>query len=58
MKIYATDIKENVNHSRNVLHKANSSDTEARFLDLHLTISDGFFFLKFMINATILILIL
>ena len=41
------------------LNKANSSDTEALFLALHLTITDVFFFFfKFMINATILILIL
>ena len=40
------------------LNKANVSDTEASFLDLHL--SDVFFFsrLKFMINEMILILIL
>ena len=35
------------------LNKAKSSNTEAPFLDLHMTISDGF-----MINAMILILIL
>ena len=29
------------------LNKANSSETEAPFLDLHLTISDGFVFLFF-----------
>ena len=29
------------------LNKANSSDTEAPFLDLHLTISDGFVSSKF-----------
>ena len=40
------------------LNKANSSDTEAPFLDLHLPISDVFSLLKFMINVTILILIL
>ena len=40
------------------LNKTNSSDTEASFLDLHLTVSDCLFRLKFMINATILILIL
>ena len=34
------------------LNKANSSDTEAPFLDLHLTISDGF------VSSKILILIL
>ena len=40
------------------LNKANTSDTEAPFLDLHLSISNGFFFnLKFMISAMTLILI-
>ena len=34
------------------------SDTEAPFLDLHLTISEGFVSSKFLINLTILILIL
>ena len=38
------------------LTKTNSSATEVPFLDLHLTIS--LFLLKFMINVTILILIL
>ena len=38
------------------LNKANSSDTVAPFLDLHLTISDGLCLLKFIINASILIL--
>ena len=40
------------------LHKAHGSDTEASFLDLHLSISDGFVKTKFMINEMILILIL
>ena len=40
------------------LNKANVSDTEASFLDLHLSISDGLSRLKFMINEKILILIL
>ena len=40
------------------LNKANVSDTEASFLDLHLLISDGFVRLKLMINEIILILIL
>ena len=39
------------------LKKANVSDTEASFLDLHLSISDGFSGLKFMIIEMILILI-
>ena len=40
------------------LNKANVSDTEASFLDLHLSISDGLSKLKFMINEMILIFIL
>ena len=40
------------------LNKANTSDTEALFLDLHLSISNGFVsHLKFMISAMTLILI-
>ena len=38
------------------LDKANSSETEALFLDLHLSILDGFISCKFMINRMILIL--
>ena len=40
------------------LNKANASDTEDSFLDLHLSISDGFVKTKIMINEIILILIL
>ena len=40
------------------LNKANVSDTEASFLDLHFSISDSFVKIKFMINEMILILIL
>ena len=39
------------------LNKANTSDTEAPFLDLHLSISNGIVHLKFMISAMTLILI-
>ena len=39
------------------LNKANTSDTEAPFLDLYSSISNGFFHLKFMISAMTLILI-
>ena len=39
------------------LNKANTSDTEAPFLDLHLSISNSFVSSKFMINAMSLILI-
>ena len=36
------------------LNKANTSDTEAAFLDLHLSISNDIFLPKFMINVTTL----
>ena len=39
------------------LNKANTSDTEAPFLDLHLSISNDFFHPKFMIKVMTLILI-
>ena len=39
------------------LNKANTSDTEVPFLDLHLSISNGFVSSKFMINVMTLILI-
>ena len=38
------------------LNKANTSDTEAAFLDLHLSISNDIVLPKFMINVTTLIL--
>ena len=38
------------------LNKANASDTEAPFLDLHLSISNGLVHPKFMISAMTLIL--
>ena len=50
-----------VNHiypSELQLNKANISDTEASFLDLHLSILDGLLRLKFLINWMTLILIL
>ena len=40
------------------LNKVNVSDTEALFLDLHLSILDGFVKTKIMINERILILML
>ena len=47
-QIYPTELQ---------LDKAKSSDTEAPFLDLNLSITNGIvFFLKFMINGMILIL--
>ena len=38
------------------LNKANTSDTEAAFLDLHLSISNDIVLQKFMINVKTLIL--
>ena len=38
------------------IQKANTSDTKAAFLDLHLSISNDLFLPKFMINVTTLIL--
>ena len=43
-------------HSELQLNKAHTSDTEAAFLDLHLSISNDTVFPKFMINVMILIL--
>ena len=39
------------------LNKANTSDTEAPFFDLHLSISNGFVYPKLMINVMTLILV-
>ena len=39
------------------LNKANTSDTEAPFLDLHLSISNGFVSSKIYVNVMTLILI-
>ena len=47
-QIYPTELQ---------LNKANTTDTETPFLDLHLSIANGLFLLKFMINAITLILI-
>ena len=46
-QIYPTELQ---------LNKANSSDTEAPFSDLNLSITNEYFLLKFMINGMILIL--
>ena len=46
-QIYPTELQ---------LNKANSSDTEAQFSDLNLSITNGIVLLKFMINRRILIL--
>ena len=47
-QIYPTELQ---------LNKANTTDTEAPVLDLHLHIEMDLFFLRFMINAMTLILI-
>ena len=47
-QIYPTELQ---------LNKANNTDTEAPFLDLHLYFEMDSFLLKFMINAMTLILI-
>ena len=41
-KTYFNGMVNQIYPSKLQLNKANSSDTEAPFLDLHLTISDGF----------------
>ena len=46
-QIYPTELQ---------LNKANYSDTEAPFLDLNLSITNGIVLLKFMINEMILFL--
>ena len=46
-QIYPSELK---------LNKPNTFDTEAAFLDLHLSISNDLFLPNFMINVTILIL--
>ena len=46
-QIYPSDLQ---------LNKATTSDTEATFLDLHLSIFNDIVFTKIMINVTILIL--
>ena len=55
-KTYFDGMVKQIYPSELQLNKANSSDTEAPFLDLHLTISDGFVSSRILKNATILIL--
>ena len=45
-----------INPTELQVNKANSSDTEAPFLDLNLSTTNGIVSLKFMINGMILIL--
>ena len=53
--VYFDNMVSQIYPSELLLNKANTSDTEAAFLNLHLSIS---FLPKFMINVTTLILIL
>ena len=55
--IYFEHVIDRIYQAELQLNKAYSSDTEAPFLDLNLSICNGRCQLKFMINGTILILI-
>ena len=54
--VYFDNMVSQIYPSELQLNKANASDTEAAFLDLHLSISNDIFSTKFMINVTTLIL--
>ena len=54
--VYFDNMVSQIYHSELQLNTANTSDTEAAFLDLHLSISNDIFVPKFMINVTTLIL--
>ena len=54
--VYFENMVSQIYPSELQLNKANASDTEAAFLDLHLSISMILFLPKFMINVTTLIL--
>ena len=54
--VYFDNMVSQIYPSELQLNKANTSDTEATFLDLHLSISNDLFIPKFMINVTTLIL--
>ena len=54
--VYFDNMVSQIYPSELQLNKANASDTEAAFLDLHLSISNGIVSTKFMINVTTLIL--
>ena len=53
--IYFDNMVSQIYPSEPQLNKANTSDTKATFLDLHLSISYDLFLPKFMINVTTLI---
>ena len=54
--VYFENMVSQIYPSELQLNKANASDTEAAFLDLHLSILMVLFLPKFMINVTTLIL--
>ena len=54
--VYFDNMVSQIYPSKLKLNKANASDTEAKFLDLHLSISNDIVIPKFMINVTTLIL--
>ena len=54
--VYFDNMVSQIYPSELQLNKANTSDTKAAFLDLHLYISDDIVSTKFMINVTTLIL--
>ena len=54
--VYFDTMVSQINPSELQLNKANTSDTEVAFLDLHLSISNDIVSTKFMINVTTLIL--
>ena len=54
--VYFDNMVSQIYPSELQLNKAKTSDTEAAFLDLHLSISDDIFLPKFMINVMTLIL--
>ena len=54
--IYFDNMVSQIYPSELQLNKANTSDTEAAFLDLYLSISNDIVSTKFMINVTTLIL--
>ena len=54
--VYFDNIVSQIYPSELYHNKANTSDTEAAFLDLHLSISNDIVLPKYTINVTILIL--
>ena len=56
--VYFDNMVRQIYPSELLLNKANPSHTKAAFLDLHLSFSNVIVSTKFMINVTILILIL